>query len=73
MKSWDGGENTVDSSRVGGEGYKRARDTWDEEIDRGRVKKCKEDRRREKDDRASAARIHQNPFQDFHDRKHVST
>ena len=35
VKSWDGGENSIDSC-VSGK-HKRPRDDWDEELDRGKV------------------------------------
>ena len=37
MKSWDGGENAIDSAVVEGESRKRGRDSWDEELDKGKV------------------------------------
>ena len=38
MKSWDGGDNTIDSSRLEGEGQQRGeRESWDAEMDRGKV------------------------------------
>ena len=37
VKTWDGGQNTIDSSILEGEGRKRARSQWDEELDRGKV------------------------------------
>ena len=37
VKSWGGGQNTMDSSVTEGEGRKRARSQWDEDLDRGKV------------------------------------
>jgi len=37
VKSWDGGENAIDSAVVEGESRKRGRDPWDEELDKGKV------------------------------------
>ena len=63
MKSWDGGENSIDSSVVD-EGRKRGRDHWDDELDRGRVKKV----RRQRDDDWSYSK---NSFQDYQSFKNV--
>ena len=38
MKSWDGGENTIDSSKLEGEGGRRERDSWDADLDKGKVR-----------------------------------
>lgn len=37
VKSWDGGDNTIDSSKMEGEGGRRERDSWDAELDKGKV------------------------------------
>ncbi len=72
VKSWDGGQNTVDSSVVEGIGHKRSRDAWDEEMDRGKVKKRKDEGGKERRER-STADFHKNPFQDFQNWKNVSS
>ena len=38
VKSWDGGDNTIDSSKMEGEGGRRERDLWDAELDKGKVR-----------------------------------
>ncbi len=38
MKSWDGGDNTIDSSKMEGEVGRRERDSWDAELDKGKVR-----------------------------------
>ena len=38
VKSWDGGENSIDSCVGGKHSRKRPRDDWDEELDRGKVR-----------------------------------
>ena len=40
VKSWDGGVNSVDSTGLPGErkGKERDRDSWDQELDKGKVK-----------------------------------
>jgi hypothetical protein len=40
VKSWDGGENTIDSSKMEGEGGRRERDSWDTELDKGKVRQA---------------------------------
>ena len=37
MKSWDGGDNSIDSSLSDRHRLKRSRDGWDEEMDKGKV------------------------------------
>lgn len=37
VKSWDGGDNIVDSSKMEGEGQRWERDSWDAELDKGKV------------------------------------
>lgn len=42
MKSWDGSENLIDSSKMEGEGEgeRRERDSWDAELDKGKVRRA---------------------------------
>ena len=42
MKSWDGKDNIIDSSKTEGEGQRRERDSWDAELDKGKVRKDRE-------------------------------
>lgn len=39
VRGWDGGENSIDMSSAGMEGGDRkpVRDSWDQELDRGKV------------------------------------
>ena len=37
VKSWEGGENSVDGVSVSGEWKKREADAWDQELDKGKV------------------------------------
>ena len=37
MKSWDGGDNIIDSSKLEGESERKERDPWDAELDKGKV------------------------------------
>ncbi|KAL5474041.1 hypothetical protein EMCRGX_G028614 [Ephydatia muelleri] len=67
VKSWDGGENSIDSCVGGKHSRKRPRDDWDEELDRGKIKKVKE--AHEKNTRKSS----RNAFQDFQNKKFVHT
>ena len=39
MKSWDGKDNIIDSSKIEGEGQRRERDSWDAELDKGKVRR----------------------------------
>ena len=39
VRSWSGGVNSIDASSITGEKRKeRVRDSWDQELDRGKVK-----------------------------------
>ncbi len=40
VKSWDGGDNTIDSSKMEAEGGRRERDSWDAELDKGKVRQA---------------------------------
>ena len=37
VKSWEGGENSIDGVSVSGEWKKREADAWDQELDKGKV------------------------------------
>ena len=37
VKTWDGGDNVIDSTQVAGEWTRPERDPWEKELDRGRV------------------------------------
>lgn len=39
VKSWDGGDNSIDSTTVPDDEWKRKKmDTWNQELDKGKVK-----------------------------------
>lgn len=40
MESWVGGTNSIDSSTMEGQGEKEVRDSWDRELDRGKVSRA---------------------------------
>lgn len=42
VKSWDGGDNIIDSSKMEGEGKRKERDPWDAELDKGKVRMCQD-------------------------------
>ena len=65
VKSWDGGENSIDSC-VSGK-HKRPRDDWDEELDRGKVKKVKGTHKKD------TSKSSKNAFQDFQNKKFLHT
>lgn len=65
VKSWDGGQSMMDSGTTEGESRKRGRSQWDEELDRGKVKKVKQHSGEEHKS------PHGNLFQDYQSRKNT--
>lgn len=63
VTSWDGGENTLDRSGGKPDRKRQRRDSWNEDYDRGKVKKVKNS----KD--TSERRFNGNPFQREHDKR----